>query len=466
MDFFDLFRFLVDMTGSSLADIARSIVYDRSYISKWYNRKALPAQESWEEICQKLADYFVNKMTAREFNLLAESNPLVKIAFLKDGARATLMSILGDAYSTSRSQDVLDIILPEGVSLMLEGSSEIVHMLYQMIDGDASTESGEKQFYFSGDIMQALTPEIIDELRFPYTSNMEFGFHYIYDAKRLSPSSPEALQRAHHFFRLAAQLPFIHFVPYIDTVQGVFQFCFEDILAAYGNKQPTTDPDFKIFITQDMYVGSRILAQLTSLFSQKQPAVQLEMEDTTLRQVIETSKSPHKANLYMQHLPLYWSGDELRQKLYAEGAISQEDNDGWKAFIDMKPVSKLENAVFIMPQAQLDLALNGVIKLSAGHLHLEGDNKTAYVRNIRQMIAEKEAQGEFVVIPKDLPGSDRLPECIIYSDGQVSFYLQPNRLASDNALRFVYSFKESLLAETVYHYLQALGKLEAGHFTL
>ena len=62
MDFNKFFCMLVDMTDSSIADIARTISYDRSYVSKWYNGKVVPSIESWDEISPKLAAYFSKKM--------------------------------------------------------------------------------------------------------------------------------------------------------------------------------------------------------------------------------------------------------------------------------------------------------------------------------------------------------------------------------------------------------------------
>ena len=78
MDFNKFFCMLVDMTDSSIADIARTISYDRSYVSKWYNGKVVPSIESWDEISPKLAAYFSKKMQDHHYAKIATTNPRVK----------------------------------------------------------------------------------------------------------------------------------------------------------------------------------------------------------------------------------------------------------------------------------------------------------------------------------------------------------------------------------------------------
>lgn len=466
MDFFQLFQLLVDMTDSSLADIARSIAYDRSYVSKWYNQKALPAQESWAEISDRLADYFANKMTREDFDRLAQANALVRSSYIHHGATVTLKSFLDDAYKLLRSQGAADIILPQGLSIMVEGAEETIHMLYQLIESNASMEEVDRQAYFTGDIFDALTSETIDALRFPYTSPTTYTFHYISDEASLSPTSQASIQKAHHYFRLAAQLPFIQFTPYVTALPKDFQICLEDTLAAYGTSHPSTRPDFKLFLTTDPHLGQGVQSQLVSFFQDKTPAIHQPTSLEDFYKSIEKSAAPEKPFLYIPTPSLFWARDDLRQSLHESGILDDQDNRLWQTLRSVLQEA-VETALFIIPEEGLEAALNqGLVKVYKGYLQLEGQDKEAYVQDTLAFIEKKKAASECFIIPKTTPGYDRLPQSAIYSDGDLSFYNQPDLTGGFQTQVLFYLFRDEAFSQTVYLYLQKLANLEKEPFSL
>lgn len=62
MNFQIAFAYLIDTTKTTITDLAKYTSFDRSYISKWYNGKAIPTEDNWPELRQSLAEYFSAKM--------------------------------------------------------------------------------------------------------------------------------------------------------------------------------------------------------------------------------------------------------------------------------------------------------------------------------------------------------------------------------------------------------------------
>lgn len=60
----------MDLTDATITEIAQAISFDRSYVSKWYNGKLIPVEESWEVVIVSLSEFLLAKWTRRVLNTL------------------------------------------------------------------------------------------------------------------------------------------------------------------------------------------------------------------------------------------------------------------------------------------------------------------------------------------------------------------------------------------------------------
>ena len=49
MIFSEVLSILLNVSNTSIQEFASAILYDRSYISKWVNDRALPSASNWDE---------------------------------------------------------------------------------------------------------------------------------------------------------------------------------------------------------------------------------------------------------------------------------------------------------------------------------------------------------------------------------------------------------------------------------
>ncbi|HHU53214.1 MAG TPA: helix-turn-helix transcriptional regulator [Clostridiaceae bacterium] len=468
MDFNDLFCRLVDMTDSTITDIARIIAYDRSYISKWYNGKALPSAEVWDEISPQLADYFSEKMSEEHFTELAINNPRIKTERTTASDRQLLKSLLDDAFNTS----YLDTYPKEyffnasNISLMLNGPDEFISFMFDVIDKAATSAEVTKDIYFQGDVFNALTPERIDALKFPYTSNNNFRLHFVTDSSLLKNYRNESIKKIHKFFRLTSQLSFLEFIPYIrDDVQD-FQCALDEVFYLYGTVV-SPDNDFKIFITHNPHIFEKGKRKLEEYFSNIPPLIELEPSTDKFLQWANQEQTENKGFFYLPALPLYWAGQDLRERLYAKKLISRLDYEVWQDISDLSQGEIIQKAVILIPEFGIERVMQeGVVRTSEGFLRLNDQDRLAYNAEIRIMLEERKAKGIFYMIPNQIQNSDRLPLNGIYSDGVTAFYLQTNQINAFVTGQFFYKINDLALSDIVYRYLGELRFIENNNFVL
>lgn len=468
MNFNDLFSMLMDMTDSTIADVARNIAYDRSYVSKWYNHKGIPSIEAWDNISPQLADYFSKKMQTEHFMKIATKSPRIKTGRDLVSDKKLLKSLLDDAFNTSYldANPIENLFTTSSVSSMLNGPEELISFMFDVIDKETTNKEITKDIYFQGDIFNALTPEMIDFLTFLYTSNNNYRLHFVTDSHFLINYKNESIKKVHKFFRLTSQLPFLELIPYIsDDVQD-FQCAFDEVFYIYGTAVSSGN-DFKIFITQNPDIFEKGKRKLKNNFSKLTPLIEVEPSIENFFQWLNQKPADNKALLYIPALSIYLAGQNLCEKLYANNIISQSDYDIWKILSILHQKANRQNVIFLIPESGINRVLKeGLVKTCEGLIQLKAEYKSAYITEMKALFDAKKAKKEFYMIPDKTPNIRRLPLISIYSDGITSLYLQTGQINAYNTGRFFYKIKDVSLSDVIHRYLKELLFIENNNFRL
>ncbi|MGI6578675.1 MAG: hypothetical protein ACOX3H_00285 [Saccharofermentanales bacterium] len=467
MNFNDLFSMLIDMTDSSIADVARNIAYDRSYVSKWYNHKIFPSIEAWDEISPQLADYFSEKMQPEHFMKIAAKSPRIKVERDSVSKNRLLKSLLDDAFNTSylEAYPRENIFASSNISSMLNGPEELISFMFDVIDKGTTNENITKDIYFQGDVLDALTPEMIDVLEFPYTSNNDYRFHFVTNSHFYNYRD-ESVRKVHKFFRLTSQLSFLELIPYINDGVQDFQCAFDEFYYTYGTPV-SSGKDFKIFITQNTDVFEKGKRKLKKNFAQLSPLIEAEPSLENFTGWLKQNPAGNRALLYMPALSIYLAGQTLSEKLLANKIISQSDYDIWQVLSALLQAANQQNVVFIIPESGIKRVMQeGLVKTCEGLIRLTGEYKSAYIAEMQALLDEKKAKDELCIIPGGVPNAGRLPLNAIYSDGKTSLYLQTNQINAYGSGRFFYKIKDIALSDIVHRYLSELRFIEKNNFSL
>lgn len=343
MDFFDFFCMLVDITDSPIADIAKTISYDRSYVSKWYNRKTLPSVEAWPELSPKLSAYFSERMKEEHYTEIAIKFPRVKTERNFVSAKGLLKSLLDDAFNTSilSFYSCDKMFAAPNISLILNSFEEFLPVMIDIIERGTTSEVVTKNIYFQWDILNALTPELIDGMRLPFTSNNNYRLHFIMSSEILSNYRNEATKVVHKFFRLVSQMPFLELIPYLSDDISDFQCFLDESFHAYGTAVPP-GKDLKIFVTQHPYVFEKNRKRIEEFFSKAPQLVESETSAKRFLHWLNQSYSEKQGFLYLPSLPLHWASQELCKKMLAAKHVSQTDYYACKTFAGLSEKDKLD----------------------------------------------------------------------------------------------------------------------------
>ncbi|NLJ71125.1 MAG: hypothetical protein GX328_06655 [Clostridiaceae bacterium] len=471
MDFNYFFCMLVDMTDSSIAEIARTISYDRSYVSKWYNDKALPSISAWDDISPKLAALFSEKLRKEHYEKIAQKVPRVKTERASLSDQELLKSLLDDAFKTSYLQTYQkeDSLAASNISIMINGFEEFMAFVVDIIDKGLTNEEITKNIYFQYDLFDFLTSEIIDSMVFPYTSNNNYRLHFTVNSRFLNNYGNELIKKLHNFFRLTSQLPFMELIPYKSDDLKEFQCAFDETYYSYG-ANISSGNNFKIFITKNPNIYEKGRRKLKKFFSELFQLITVEPSTENFLYWLNQEHQGQVENsgiFFLPVLPLYWGGWDLREKLYTENLISQADYDVWQVGLDLSIQEKIQKSTFLITESGINRVMHkGQVKTCEGFLQLNAEDRSTYIAEIQILLEEKKAKDELYVIPNDMANINRLPTNVIYSDGITAFYLQNNQVNAYKTGRLFYKINDITLADFVYRYLTELHFIETNDFVL
>ena len=71
MIFSEILSILLNLSNTSIREFADAVLYDRSYISKWVNDKALPSASNWQETKTNMLNFFDANLSASDMQYLA-----------------------------------------------------------------------------------------------------------------------------------------------------------------------------------------------------------------------------------------------------------------------------------------------------------------------------------------------------------------------------------------------------------
>lgn len=252
--------------------------------------------------------------------------------------------------------------IPSVINLIIEG-------IYEM----AGLGDEDIQVMFNDDIFNVISPQLIDDMVFPQTTNEYYYFKYMVEGREYKTLEESSLVKLHHFFRLTSQLPFVEFQIYDGYLEekSSSKFALDKSYAAYGSRI-RLDEDFRTFIIKSPAKTQAVYQDLKEEFDQGQVVFQCQDDFLDSLDLIENSTSQDKAKLYISVIPAYMGDLNLREDMKKSGKLTDQDYIAWEAMAEIFTNSKMRNAHWIIPQPALDLAFGEkILKTCAGYIEVE-----------------------------------------------------------------------------------------------
>lgn len=159
----EFLNILVAMTGTSIQELARALSYDRSYISKWINDKALPSPAAWAVIKTSLVDFFVTRLTDLDFERLAIEWPVIRSQNLQGDRRQVLAGIFEATFNFSTERDLLNRQNGDlKTALTITGRQRVQENIISILTQDFNRLSQDTAYYYTGNIVWCFTDDYLD----------------------------------------------------------------------------------------------------------------------------------------------------------------------------------------------------------------------------------------------------------------------------------------------------------------
>lgn len=466
MKFSEILNILLIMTGTSIQEIANLLAYDRSYISKWVNDKALPSPSVWKEIKFKLVDFLDSKVTDLDIDRLAIEWPVIRGYAHNKTKQEALAEIFERAFAVSTERDLLNR-QPQGYkpAMSLVGRDKVQESIINILTQNLYRQREDSTFYYTGNIVSCFSDDYLDinyvNIMTPNSAEIRFQI----DLDRCLDNPRQALQFLNRFFLLISSLTFLKFAIYESQgpLEDTITFLQKDTFAAWGFNNEAGIPDVMFFVENPDTIDAQYRA-LERAFSKKSPILTLEknyVASIIARDYISEKLQPI---LYMPRLYLYYGSLELREKMYQDRFINRVEYEMWGQIHQVLSRPEIKEAKIILTKSYInDTFKRGWVYKANGGLQIFGDYYKTYIEDVFSFFD----RDKIVVLDNEnIPNAHRLPTSIVYADGIMAYAFQFNMMAPFDTKRILYKSNNPRFTACVYNWLQAVLNIENDNFLL
>lgn len=460
----ELLNILVVITGTSIQELAGVLSYDRSYISKWINDKALPSPSAWEDIKASLVDFFAAKLTDLDLQRLAMEWPLIRSQIAHGDKGEILAKVFESAFKFSTERDLLSRQAGDlKPALTILGRQRVRENIIGALTQNFNRLSQDTFFYYTGNIIWCFTDDYLDSNYINIMSPNSARIRFEVDLDACLGDRNLALKFLNRFFLLISSLTFLKFELFEKDPKSnqALTFVQKDQFAAWGFDLDQDVPANMFYVENPQTVQAHFQA-LEEDFSARTPIFGLEKD--FLASIMTRPKNAYKNPpiIYMPRLYLYYGSSDLREKMYQDRFINKIEYDLWGQVHQILKRPEIKQAKIIISKSYLnDTFKRGWVYKANGGLQLFGDYYKSYMEDLFAFFDSDQIQ----VIDNDkIENNYRMPTSIIYSDGAVAFAFQFNMMAPYDGDRILYKSEDPRFTHCVYQWLLAISQIESHNF--
>lgn len=470
MDFSQSFRYFVDMTNAKFVEMAEEMSLDRSNFSKWYNDKGLPNEDLWGFIRKKMVKYFSERMTAENIEEFLSLTNTIRSEYESSGLEVVIDSVLNNGYKSSLN--LLEIeeekYTNTNMAFAIETVDEFIDVLINNINmtiGDQNTDRVD--IYYCDDLIDAISNDFIDSLNIPFTSNQFYQFNYLADSDNYLKDESVLFDKLTKFFRISKKLPFIDFKVYEEEeFDPINKFVVAGKLGGYSNKI-LNDDYYMAFAIKNKESIEELEKELKAKFESLNLVIKSSSDFQESYKRMEESKSEKRKKMFLPELSIFMFSYELREILFERGIIDKKNYLVWESVKSFFDHPSIRSADITIPEPTIiELVENGLITTLDGPMNLGDEEIKLLKKEFDEFYKEKSSRSSFNIISKDIKNIERLPNALIYSDGEFSCFIKARYQDKTMRGEFYNSIEKEYLSKTLYNYLLALDQLNNGDYIL
>lgn len=310
MEFGDILSLILEVTNTSISELAKNLSYDRSYISKWVNNKELPGISSWEDVKKDILASLKDKVSRLEIEKLAIQIPLIKQGGLGENDLDTIAYILSYAYDQSLSRQEFSQASEAEIVKMLEREKDVREYIINALTQEIHKVDESGLIYFTGNIIRVFDDETMESFHMSLGTSQYVRIKFSTKAfEKVKDKKQERLALVHKYFRLISMLSYLRFELYdVNIHEGDMGLMLsENFFYGWGfdlvDDMPTT-----VFITENKEAIDKNLAILEEEFSEDRVVFRVNEDYEAYLAKLDGTRSKKQAYIYPG--PLYLHGTQ------------------------------------------------------------------------------------------------------------------------------------------------------------
>ncbi|MGB4609135.1 MAG: hypothetical protein WBH77_00755 [Saccharofermentanales bacterium] len=467
MIFSEILNILLNLSNTSIQEFADAILYDRSYISKWVNDRALPSAGSWQDTKANMINFLDNKLTVNDTEYLAIQYPYIQAIVQNNKIQSKtelIDTLLEKSYTqTSHRDEVRRQDTGKCSAITITGVQDVVNYLINYLTQNLHDLTHYATFYYTGNLVRCFNNKLLDNIYINYISPNSFRVKSTVNMDLLINDKQEDLQYINSYLRLISSLPFLNLEIYEATrnSDSVVRMVHQGDMAGWGFDLNNEVPEILFVIENKEKIDESYLS-LKTFFAGKNPIIALQERFVEGLKDIADKPPANTPILYTPRLYLYYGSDKLRERMFKDRFINKQEYELWGKIRTVLTGPELSQMKVIITKSSFnDTFVRGWIYKTNGSIQIFGDYYKKYIEDLFMMFKRK----NIIILDDDkISNVHRLPMSVVYSDQTTSVVLQFNQMTPYETRNILYESKNQAFTHLIYDWLKAVMNIENENF--
>ena len=221
MNFSEILNIFLNLSNTSIQEFANAILYDRSYISKWVNDRALPSINVWQETKSNMVNFLDAKLSVWDLEHLAIQYPYIQIivqGIKKQSKKEFIDILLEKSYvQTTHRDEARRQDKEKSSAITITGVKDVANYLINYLTQNLHGLTDNATFYYTGNIVCCFNDKLLDNIYINYISPNSLRIKSTINMDLLINDKQKKLQYINSYFRLISSLPYLNLEIYEAT---------------------------------------------------------------------------------------------------------------------------------------------------------------------------------------------------------------------------------------------------------
>lgn len=450
----DLLKVFLDYSGASITELAKVLGYDRSYLSKWVNNRELPVENKWASINESLALFFTDKISDFDFQRILLD------FYIEDNLKNTskyevLKYILNKCYlESSVSFSMVEKYNKTKFVKYLKDKNEITNYIKKLLIEDYLDLDDDAVFYYYGNIINIFNEKAFEKsvtnIISPKTINVKFStWDFTKERKPSLDLLNDYLLMISNENNIKIELYNNHFKD-----ERLNAFAVRNCVFGWGFSGNDFVPN-KFFVSENKEQVKKNIFRLDGVFEKdKEVLTLIKNPQEIINDLYKKKVIKNRPICFIPRANIYLSNLKLREKLYKERQINGNEYKLWGLFYEVFISLQKKGTKFIFLSENINYILTDGLIYRAGGIHkLYGDSLDILIHDMSNLFRNYE---HVEMINKNDVPFEKIPNCIVYSDGEEVEIMKFSQATPYNFNNILYKSSDRDFCNLVYQYLESL----------